>query len=159
LGDFNNDTYLDLYIGGYEVYGVSYLPDVILMNHNGGYFSQAWITPAGQEQPARGITAADFNEDGRLDIYVSNYRLEPNILWLNEGPGTFRNVAGEYGVAGDYDGWSWSYGHTIGSAWGDLDNDGYLDLFVGNFSHVDAFQDRPKFYRNLGPTGGCISKT
>ena len=56
-------------------------------------------------------------------------------------------------MAGDYDGWSYSYGHTIGSAWGDLDNDGNLDLFVGNFSHPDAWQDRSKFYRNLGASG------
>jgi hypothetical protein len=63
-------------------------------------------------------------------------------------------VAATYGVEGDDDGWLTSYGHTIGSAWGDFDNDGYLDLFVGNFAHEDAWQDRSKFYRNLGPDGG-----
>jgi enediyne biosynthesis protein E4 len=42
-------------------------------------------------------------------------------------------------------------GHTIGSAWGDLDDDGHLDLFVGNFSHPPEYQDRPQFLRNQGP--------
>ncbi|MEC9095285.1 MAG: CRTAC1 family protein, partial [Planctomycetota bacterium] len=49
------------------------------------------------------------------------------------------------------DGGLGAWGHTIGSSFGDFDNDGHLDLFVGNFSHPPAYQDRPKFLRNLGP--------
>ncbi|RME26364.1 MAG: CRTAC1 family protein, partial [Candidatus Zixiibacteriota bacterium] len=98
---------------------------------------------------ARGVTAADYDEDGDLDIYVSNYRLQPNLLWQNDGRGTFRDVASAQGVAGIGDLGAW--GHTIGSAWGDFDNDGHFDLFVGNFSHPPAYQDRPQFLRNLGP--------
>jgi len=150
-GDFNGDGYIDLYIGGYEN---GYHPDFIYINNGGTSFTRVWQTPSGQEDPARGITACDFDQDGDIDIYVSNYRLEANLLWLNDGSGNFTNVAPEYGVAGDYDGWDWSYGHTIGSAWGDLDSDGDFDLFVGNFSHPPAYQDRPKFYENLGEAGG-----
>jgi hypothetical protein len=150
-GDFNGDTYLDLYVGGYESEGGQYYPDAIFMNQHGSSFTKSWQTPAGQDQPARGVTAADFDEDGDLDIYVSNYRLERNNLLLNNGSGHFTDVATARGVAGDYNGSSASYGHTIGSAWGDLDNDGHLDLFVGNFSHPPIVQDRPKFYRNMGP--------
>jgi hypothetical protein len=88
-----------------------------------------------------------------MDVYVSNYRLQANLLWLNDETGRFENAAKEFGVDGDYNGNQWSYGHTIGSAWGDMDEDGYIDLFVGNFSHPPANQDRCKFYKNTGPGG------
>jgi hypothetical protein len=74
------------------------------------------------------------------------------LLLQNDGKGNLGDVAGRQGVAGD--GGLGAWGHTIGSAWGDLDSDGHLDLFVGNFSHAPAYQDRPKFYRNLGPKAG-----
>jgi hypothetical protein len=47
-------------------------------------------------------------------------------------------------------------GHSIGAAWGDFDNDGNIDLFAGNFAHVDTRGDQPKsrFLRNSGSTGG-----
>ena len=148
-GDFNGDSFLDLYVGGYE--GPGYQQDVILLSEGGKKFTIAWQQDEDVD-PSRGITAADFDEDGDLDIYVSNYRLEQNQLWRNDGGGNFTNAGQTHGVAGTDDGWTYSYGHTIGSAWGDLDTDGHLDLFVGNFSHPPAWQDRPRFYRNLGET-------
>ncbi len=148
--DLNGDGLLDLYVGGYEVWGVvTAYPDTIYLNQGNGTFVEQWRTPDSQLQQARGVTAADFDNDADMDIYVSNYRLQPNLLWRNDGSLNFTNVAHEYGVAGD--GGLGAYGHTIGSAWGDLDNDGYIDLFVGNFSHPPAYQDRPVFLRNQGP--------
>ena len=149
--DFDGDGFLDLYVGGYEVWEPAKdYPDLILRNKGDGRFEPAW-----QQTPpirrARGVTAADFDEDGDQDVYVSNYRLQPNLLWLNDATGAFTDVAAAYGAAGDGDLGAW--GHTIGSAWGDLDNDGHLDLFVGNFSHPAKYQDRPKFLKNLGPEG------
>lgn len=150
-GDFDGDSYLDLYVGGYEDWnaGITY-PSLILMNNKGENFRLAWSEV---RYRARGVTACDFDRDGDLDIYVSNYRLQPNILWLNDGTGHFTDVAAAYGVDGDGDREAW--GHTIGSCWGDLDNDGRIDLFVGNFSHPPDYQDRPKFMRNLGLFWGC----
>ena len=148
-GDFDGDGFLDVYMGGYEADN-GYQPDAIFRNQGDGTFKEVWRTKD-KIQPARGITVADFNEDGHLDIFVSNYRLEANLLWVNDGKGVFKDVAKSFGASGNEK--LGCYGHTIGSAWGDLDNDGHLDLFVGNFSHPPDYQDRSQFLRNKGPRG------
>jgi len=122
-------------------------------------------------QSGRGVTTADFDEDGDMDVYVSNYRLCPNFLQINDGAGSFTNLAIEYGVRGNDNLCIGSggavtqhwHGHTIGSTFCDLDNDGHLDLFVGNFDHNWScggpgfenpdYQDPPMFYRNMGAAG------
>ncbi|MAE66287.1 MAG: hypothetical protein CMJ18_18610 [Phycisphaeraceae bacterium] len=143
--DFNNDGFLDLYLGGYEEPG--YLPDALYFSEQAKSFRPVAL-PHEKNRPARGITAADYDNDGDVDIYVSNYRLEPNLLWRNDGSGAFPDARDQAGVDGDDPLGAW--GHTIGSSWGDLDNDGDIDLFAGNFSHPADYQDRPKFYENLG---------
>ncbi len=148
-GDFNGDGFLDLYLGGYEIWPDKEYPDIILMSEKGERFVETWRQT--RILRARGVTAADFDEDGHLDVFVSNYRLQPNLLWKNDGKGKFTDVAHAYGAAGNQK--LGAYGHTIGSAWGDLDNDGHLDLFVGNFSHPPDYQDRSQFLRNKGPKG------
>src|SRR5438445_193389 len=80
---------------------------------------------------------------------LTKYRLEVTLLWKNNGEGKFADVAKDLGAAGNQK--LGAYGHTIGSCWGDLDNDGHLDLFVGNFSHPPDYQDRSQFLRNKGP--------
>jgi hypothetical protein len=145
-GDFNGDGYIDLYMGGYESAGFAGYPDFILTNiEDLANLGQRKFQLTWQESPAyrnsRGVTACDFDVDNDLDIYVSNYRLQGNFLWRNNGTGIFTDVAGTYNALG-------GNGHTIGSAWGDIDNDGNFDLFVGNFAHPGQPQSR--FLRNLG---------
>lgn len=148
-GDLNGDAFVDLYIGGYEDWdaGITY-PNMILMNDKGKGFTLAWSEV---RYRARGVTACDFDRDGDLDVYVSNYRLQPNLLWLNDGTGHFKDVAAEYNAVATSPGFEG--GHSIGAAWGDFDNDGHFDLFAGNFAHVDSRGDQPKsrFLRSLGP--------
>ncbi len=156
--DLNGDRLLDLYVGGYEAWEKGVHPDAVYLNQGGAVFTEHWREVAGEMLSARGITAADFDEDGDMDVYVSNYRLQPNMLWRNDGAEGLKDVGYDYGAAGnpksriDYtDGVSYAIcGHTIGSSWGDLDNDGHFDLFVGNFSHPPDYQDRPQFLRNMG---------
>ncbi|MBS1725527.1 MAG: CRTAC1 family protein [Armatimonadetes bacterium] len=151
-GDFDNDGLVDLYIGGYEDWDkqITY-PSFILMNRGAKGFEVTWTDASYR---SRGITACDFNRDGWLDVYASNYRLQPNELWVNDGKGKFASRAGEFNAiatSAGFDG-----GHSIGAAWGDFDNDGEFDLFAGNFAHVDSRGDQPKsrFLHNLGPKTG-----
>jgi hypothetical protein len=109
------------------------------------------VTANGDYLCGRGVNWGDFNDDGRPDIYVSNYRLDPNFLYRNNGDGTFTDVAADQGVQGEQH--SGSYGHTIGSDWGDFNNDGYLDLFVANLAHPRyiGFSNMSYLYLNNGP--------
>lgn len=76
-----------------------------------------------------GVTTGDFNNDGYPDIYLSNYG--SNVLYKNNGNGTFSNVTKKAGVAGKENECS------VGAAWLDYDNDGFLDLYVGNYVNFD----------------------
>ena len=151
LLDIDGDGFVDLYLAAESNY-----KDVMLHNNSGNSFSISWTQPVGTM--GRGVTSCDFDEDIDMDIYVSNYLQQPNPLFRNNGSGIFSDVATSYGVAGDNPPVSPShnpYGHTVGSCWGDLDNDGHFDLFVGNFNHHDSRRsDESKFLRNRGPASG-----
>jgi hypothetical protein len=70
-----------------------------------------------------GVAAADFNNDGWVDLYITNFG--HNQMWRNNGDGTFTDVTAESGT--DVPGWSCS------AAFVDYDRDGWLDLFVCNY--------------------------
>jgi CSLREA domain-containing protein len=78
---------------------------------------------------SNGSSWGDYNNDGDLDLFVANENYENNLLYANNGDGTFTKITTGAMVN---DG-----GLSIGSAWGDYDNDGDLDLFVAN--HGDNF--------------------
>ncbi|MBI5708019.1 MAG: CRTAC1 family protein [Armatimonadetes bacterium] len=151
-GDFDGDGFVDLFVGGYEDWnkGVTY-PSYILMNRKGKAFELTWSEAKFR---TRGVSACDFDGDGDLDVYCANYRLQPNNLWVGSGTGKFVDRAGEFNAAATSPGFDG--GHSIGAAWGDFDSDGVIDLFAGNFAHVDSRGDQPKsrFLRNAGSKGG-----
>ena len=70
-----------------------------------------------------GVAFGDFDNDGREDIYISRH-YEPNLLYRSLGNGQFVDVAASAGVASEE--------NTTVSGWGDINNDGYLDLYLGN---------------------------
>jgi hypothetical protein len=80
-----------------------------------------------------GAAAADFNNDGRLDLYVTN-SAGPNALYRNEGDGTFTDVAATHGVSD-------AEGRGHGAAWGDYDSDGQIDLYVANYGSSRLFRN------------------
>ena len=155
--DINNDAYLDLYVGGYEIWTKKVHPDAIYLNDGKGNFKEVWRQK--NCYSARGVTSADFNSDGKVDVFVSNYRLQPNRLLKFDAktlqPIDIAKQKGTMGHPSQVIGYTGGIkypicGHTIGSCFGDLDNDGQIDLFVGNFSHPPKNQNRPQLLRNLG---------
>ena len=86
----------------------------------------------------RGVTWSDLNADGYQDIVVANYRLDPNFLWVNDQGGGFTDKAKTFNIRGNMtDG---AFGHSIGPASGDLDNDRDPDLVITNLAHPRYIQ-------------------
>ena len=88
---------------------------------------------AGVGNPGRwgmGACAADYDNDGRTDLFVTN-AFSRNVLYHNNGDGTFSDVTGKAAIGGDPGHWS------TGCAWADYDNDGYVDLFVAGYVELD----------------------
>jgi hypothetical protein len=163
-GDYDGDGFVDLYVANYEVPGATLgigTTDFLWRNQGDGTFRDVSVESgirAVAAQCGRGLAWADFDQDGDLDLYVSNYRLDPNFLWVNQGDGTFREQALDHGLRGvSKPAYRDTYGHTIGSVWGDLDLDGDLDLVAANLAHPRflEFSDKTMIYRaTTSPAGG-----
>jgi len=83
------------------------------------------------------VSIADVNNDGLPDIYLTNSEYgTQNALYINQGDGAFRDMAAEYGVA-DLN--AKGSGVSMGSIWGDINNDGYEDLFVFKWGRPEIF--------------------
>jgi hypothetical protein len=135
--DYNQDGYIDLYIcSGTWLEGLSDGPkpadppgNHLYRNRQDGTFEDV-TKKAGVGGPwyTMGATVGDFNNDGYPDLYLSNYG--PNVLLKNNGNGTFSDVTKRANVAGGDE-------FSVGAVWLDYDNDGLLDLYVGNYLNFD----------------------
>ena len=122
-GDFNNDGLQDVYTA------CDYGTDHIFFNNGDGTFRDATEKSIGFDtRKGMNVDVADYDNDGWLDIYVTNitdeYMKECNMLWHNNHDGTFTDVSKETGTCDTL--WGWS------AKFGDFDNDGWQDLFVVN---------------------------
>ena len=163
--DITRNGYPSLYSANYEIWQKrSGFPDFFWENES-GYFSDKSEVYGFREPyytdnpglPGRGVAAADFDNDGKQEIYVTNYRLSRNFCWKQIDT-LFVDVAALYGIAGTYK--NGYYGHSIGADWGDFDNDGDLDLFVANLAHpryIDI-SDISMLLRNDGLTYKVVEK-
>ncbi len=146
LFDFDNDGDLDIFlacgrrtIDGSEVY----YPDQLFKNNGNRTFENITKTAgiSAGEQPAMdcwGASVCDFNRDGWIDICVNTYRLARDLLYKNNGDGTFSEIGRISGVAGMPTSHPSYFGHGMGSDWGDYDNDGDYDVIIGNLGHPDS---------------------
>jgi enediyne biosynthesis protein E4 len=122
--DYDGDGWMDLYVvqsGPFPPHGSSRARDRLFRNRGDGTFEDV-TEKAGLADTAYGMgaIAADFDNDGWTDLFVTNF--EGNVLYRNQGDGTFRDVTEKAGVRGS--GWATS------AAFADFDGDGWLDLFV-----------------------------
>ncbi|MEW6744388.1 MAG: CRTAC1 family protein [Planctomycetota bacterium] len=155
--DFDRDSDLDLYVGNYlefdSRYRLYYVADefpgplsypgqrdFLYRNSDNGTFTdvseKAGISLKGR---AMGVSSADFDDDGDMDIYVSNDAMQ-NYLYTNNGNGTFADIGVESGAGFSAGGDSSS---AMAAELGDFDLDGDLDFFVPDIKYKNL-------YRNLG---------
>jgi hypothetical protein len=156
-GDFDNDGFTDLYVTGYGA-------NTLYRNQRDGTFADVTAksgTKAGGWSSSAGFF--DFDNDGKLDLFVGryvdwsfeknpycgiikqgaraychpdNFQGVPNILYRNNGDGTFTDVSARAGIANPN-------GKTLGVAFADYDQDGWIDIYVANDS-VQCFLYRNK---------------
>ena len=152
-GDFDNDGWTDVYVS------CDSTASLFFHNLGDGTFEEIGVISGtaynmdGQEQAGMGVTAGDFDLDGDLDIFKTNFSNDTHTLYLNEGMQMFIDETVTTGLAVNtqYLGW--------GTAFLDIDHDGRKDLFVAN-GHVypgvdkagvgETFHQRRLVYWNYG---------
>ena len=162
--DVDRDGWLDLYVGNYLIYSIaadidclsvsgtpdycppnSYRPqpDRLYRNRGNGTFEEITgrALTGGAYGPALGVSTADFDGDGWMDIYVGNDGMA-NQLWMNQRNGTFKDTAFVAGAAVSGGG---NAEASMGIDAGDFDNDGDEDIFVTNW-----MAQMNVLYMNLG---------
>jgi len=128
-GDFNNDGWPEIYVANDSTASALY------QNQKNGKFTDvgidagAALSSDGKPQAGMGVTAADYDRDGNLDIFKTNFAGDTHSLYRNRGDGNFEDRTFESGLGLNtrYLGW--------GCGFFDMDNDGWPDILVCN-GHV-----------------------
>jgi len=153
-GDFENRGWPDIYVA------CDSTPSLFFRNNGDGTFVERGVEAGigydedGREQAGMGVSSGDYDADGRLDIFKTNFEDDVPDLYHNEGAGnfTFRTFDAKLGFNLKYLGW--------GGGFFDYDNDGWPDIFIAN-GHVypelenhhhpeSPFRQRNLLYHNTG---------
>ncbi len=151
--DFDDDGWPDIYVA------CDSTPSILYRNNRDGTFTDVGVTAGaafnedGREQAGMGATIGDYNGDGHLDIFKTNFSDDTSTLYRNNGDGTFDDVttAAGLGLYTKYLGW--------GTMFLDVDNDGWPDLLLVNghvYPEVDKnnlgsnYEEPRILYQNLG---------
>ncbi len=151
--DFDNDGWPDIYVT------VDSEPSILYRNNHNGTFTDVGVMAGvaynedGQEQAGMGVAVGDYDCDGNLDIFKTNFSDDTCDLYHNNGDGTFTDVTfvSGFGINTQYVCW--------GCGFLDYDNDGWADLFQANghvYPEIDNYQLDQTFkeprlvYHNLG---------
>ncbi len=142
-------------------------PNQLYLNRGGGKFEEVGyesgvaLNENGREQAGMGLGVGDYDNDGRVDFYVTNFSDDSNTLYHNDAEGNFTDVtfqAGHGEPTIPFLGW--------GTTFLDYDNDGWKDLLVANghvYPSVDNYQwgtswaQQPLLFRNVAGAGGAGS--
>ena len=151
--DFDNDGWPDIYVA------VDSGPSILFHNKHNGTFEDIALEAGcafnedGREQAGMGLGVGDYDCDGWLDIYKTNFSADTSDLYHNNGDGTFTDVTFMAGVGLDTENVKWGCGFI------DYDNDGWLDILQVDghvYPSVDlhdtgqTFMEPRVVYRNLG---------
>jgi len=120
-GDYNNDGFLDLFVANWG-------SNNCLYKNEEGFFTKMTQADVGEivtdAKNSIGSSWGDFDNDGDLDLFVANDDNQENLLYSNNGDGTFEKFSDD-DISNDFHA-------SYGCYWGDYDRNGFLDLFVAN---------------------------
>ena len=151
--DFDNDGWPDIYVA------VDSEPSLLFQNNHDGTFKEVALVAGcaynedGQEQAGMGVAVGDYDSDGWLDIFKTNFANDSSNLYHNNGDGSFTDKALSSGVGTNNRYVAWGCGFV------DYDNDGWLDILQVNghvYPEVDShaigetFKNPRLVYKNLG---------
>jgi hypothetical protein len=151
--DFDNDGWPDIYVA------VDSEPSILFKNNHDGTFSDVAVMAGcaynddGHEQAGMGIGVADYDCDGWLDIFKTNFADDTSNLYHNNGDGTFSDLSFDSGVGINNSYVAWGCGFI------DYDNDGWSDIVqvnghvypeIDHYNFGETFKNPRLVYKNLG---------
>jgi hypothetical protein len=144
--DFDEDGLVDIFVANDST------PNFLYKNNGDGTFKEIGfpagvaVNENGSEQGSMGVTLGDYDHDGKLDLFVTNFDDDYNTLYHNDGQGSFTDVSYAAKVAAvslPYVGW--------GTKFFDYDNDGWADIFVANghvYPQIPTYLQRNFVHKN-----------
>ncbi|MCA9072538.1 MAG: VCBS repeat-containing protein, partial [Planctomycetaceae bacterium] len=146
--DVNNDGWMDFYVANDECDNDLYLGGPGRTFQETSLRAGVATNEFGMHDGSMGVDAADLTGDGKLDLWVTNFEAEDNVLYQNLGNGLFTQISAKAGLAGQS-----RRQVGFGTALADFDGDGRLDIFVANghvFYHGGQlpYLQRPQLFQN-----------